>query len=228
MTVTTNDSGATWIEYVADGTVKRFDIPFPYLADAHIVVRDSDTLKTIATHYTVDNDTKTNGLPEIVFGTAPTNTHIVRIARKTPRDAVYSEDPQRGNTTALQALYLAQERFDEPVSVPFDIPATELSAGTTIEGVAPCNGTLKKLWTIIQTAIVTGGDITVKNATTDVAGLSITVADSATKGTVQSDTPTAGDATTRFKRGDRFQVVPSSGFNGGGAVSGKIDFMPDP
>ena len=108
----------------------------------------------------------------------------------------------------------------ETVYVPFDIPATELAAGTTIEVVSPIDGYVTDLTTIIQTAIVTGGAITVKIGTTDIVGLSITVADSATKGTVQTDARTAPSATDYVAAGGRIQIVPAAGFNGGGAVSG--------
>jgi hypothetical protein len=105
------------------------------------------------------------------------------------------------------------------VHIPFTIPATELSAGTTIELVSPVAGTVITLKTIIQTAIVTGGAITAKIGTTDITGLSITVADSATKGTVQTDNSTA---TNVVVVGDRIQIVPAAAFNGGGAVSGVL------
>lgn len=114
------------------------------------------------------------------------------------------------------------QRIGRLVYIPFDIPATELAAGTTIELVSPVAGAIHKLFTIVQTAIVTGGDITAKIDTTDVTGLSITVADSATKGTVQSDTPTAPSSTRVVAEGSRIQIVPSAGFNGGGAVSGCV------
>lgn len=113
-------------------------------------------------------------------------------------------------------------RIGKLVYIPFDIPATELAAGTSIELVAPCAGVVHKLFTIIQTAIVTGGAVTVEIATVAVTGLSITVADSATKGTVQSDTPTEPSATRTVAEGSRIEIQPSAGFNGGGAVSGYL------
>lgn len=113
-------------------------------------------------------------------------------------------------------------RIGKLVYIPFDIPATELAAGTSIELVAPCAGVVHKLFTIIQTAIVTGGAVTVEINTVAVTGLSITVADSATKGTVQTDTPTAPSTTRTVAEGDRLEVQPSAGFNGGGAVSGYL------
>ena len=105
------------------------------------------------------------------------------------------------------------------VYIPFSIPATELAAGTSIEIVSPVAGTVTTLKTIVQTAIVTGGNVSAKIGTTDITSLSIAVADAATKGTVQTDVSTGANTVVV---GDRIQIVPSAGFNGGGAVSGVI------
>lgn len=113
------------------------------------------------------------------------------------------------------------------VYVPFDIPATELSAGTTIEVISPVAGQVVMMKTIVQTAIVTGGDVTAKVGTTDISGLSITVANSTTKSTVQTDSIANTVATGAVVEGDRIQIVPSSGFNGGGAVSGYLKIQID-
>lgn len=103
-------------------------------------------------------------------------------------------------------------------------PATELAAGTPIDFIAPQSGFVKALRIIVQTAIVTGGVITLKIGTTDVPGISITVADAATKGTVQSDTPTAGADGRYVTKGDRMQIVASAAFNGGGALGFDVEF----
>lgn len=108
------------------------------------------------------------------------------------------------------------------VNLPFTIPATELSAGTTIELVCPAAGVIAGLRTIVQTAIVTGGDVTVKIGTTDVVGLTCTVADAAAKGSVVSDTPTEPSVTRTVAEGDRIQIVPAAAFNGGGALAGVL------
>lgn len=113
------------------------------------------------------------------------------------------------------------------IQVPFVIGATELSAGTAIELISPVAGYISKLVTTVQTAIVTGGAVTVEVATVAVTGLSITVADSATKGTVQSDTPTTPrSSTTIVAVGDRITVTPAAAFNGGGALAGYIEIDP--
>lgn len=107
--------------------------------------------------------------------------------------------------------------------VPFFLDATDLAAGTTFEIASPVDGFVTGLVTIVQTAIVTGGAVTVKVGTTDVAGLSITVADAAAKGTVQSDTATKGSATRAVAKNGRIQVVPAAAFNGGGALRGYVE-----
>ena len=106
--------------------------------------------------------------------------------------------------------------------LPFNIPATELSAGTTIEHIAPVDGYIDELSVIVQTAIVTGGTVTVGLGATPtlVAGLTVTVGDSATKGTRYTDTSTAGSSTRKVTKGDRIQIIPAAAFNGGGELRG--------
>lgn len=113
------------------------------------------------------------------------------------------------------------------IHIPFTISATELSAGTSIEMISPVAGTITTMKTIVQTAIVTGGAVTAKVGTTDITGLSITVADAATKGTVQTDSPTAGDDTDVVAVGSRIQIVPTAAFNGGGELRGILTIQID-
>ena len=61
--------------------------------------------------------------------------------------------------------------------------------------------------------ITTGGAITVEVNTAAVNGLSVTVADGAVAGEVDSDTPTDGHATTAVAVGDRIEIIPASAFN---------------
>jgi hypothetical protein len=112
------------------------------------------------------------------------------------------------------------------VYIPFVIGATELSAGTPTELIAPCAGRIARLRTTVQAAIVTGGAVTVDVNTVAVDGLSITVADSATVGTRQTDTPTAGHATAVVAAGDRIEIIPAAAFNGGGALAGVLEILP--
>lgn len=114
------------------------------------------------------------------------------------------------------------------VELPWNLDVADLATGTgaSYELVAPFDLVIEELVSVVRIAIVTGGALTVKNVTTDVDGLSITVADSATKGTKQTDTPTAGHATTVVTKGSRIQIVAADAFNGGGALNGVLKVRP--
>lgn len=86
-------------------------------------------------------------------------------------------------------------------------------AGTSLELVSPVNGNITKLTTVARGTITTGGAITVEVNTTAVDGLSVTVADAAAAGDVDSDTPTAGHASRAVSVGDRIEIIPASEFN---------------
>lgn len=109
-------------------------------------------------------------------------------------------------------------------SIPFYAEQVSVLAGTAaaIEIVAPCDLEILQLSTQVRVAVGTGGAVTVKNGTTDVVGLSITIADSATKGTQQTDTPTSGDATTLVSKGGRIQIVFADAFATTGAIDGVL------
>ena len=106
--------------------------------------------------------------------------------------------------------------------LPFVIPQTELLAGTKIDLVAPFDGRVDELQIVVQGAVTTGGAITVEVNTVAVAGLSITVANSATKGTVQSDKPDEPSTSRAFKKGDRLSIVPAAAFDTAGAINGNL------
>lgn len=105
----------------------------------------------------------------------------------------------------------------------FAINETDTLVGTPAELVAPVSGYISQLSVIVQKDVTTGGDVTANVGVTPVAGLACTIANAATKGTVVSDTPTAGDVTTFVKKGDRIQIVPGAPFNTAGAVSGFLE-----
>lgn len=109
------------------------------------------------------------------------------------------------------------------LTIPFAINQTDLLAPTNAELVSPVAGAITMLDTIVQIAVTTGGDVSALVGTTAVAGLACTVADAATKGTVASDTPTMGDATTIVAEGSRIQIAPAAAFNTAGAVSGFVE-----
>ncbi|WP_269929937.1 hypothetical protein [Aminobacter sp. HY435] len=106
--------------------------------------------------------------------------------------------------------------------VAFFIPQAILIANTSVEVVAPADGYINEMDTIVQAAITTGGTLTVLTGpagAVTVTGLSVAVANSATKGTRNNDAATGGSATRFVKKGDRIQVKPAS-FATGGAVDG--------
>ncbi len=116
------------------------------------------------------------------------------------------------------------EPFYEPrkVRIPFFINQTDLLAPTPAELISPVTGAITKIDTTVQVAITTGGTITAKAGTTTVAGLSVAIANAATKGTIGSGAPTSGDATATVAIDSRIQVVPA-GFASAGAVSGFVE-----
>lgn len=108
------------------------------------------------------------------------------------------------------------------IILPFAINETDTLAGTSAELISPVLGEIIGMSVIVQKAITTGGDVTALVGVTAVDGLACTIADAAAKGTVVSDRPTAGHASTLVNPGDRIQVAPAAAFNTAGAVSGFV------
>lgn len=213
--------------YTGNGTTTTYEVGFEFLDVSHVRVAVNGVVKVLGTDYSLGDVKAKQGAKAIIkFGTAPTNGHAIVFTRVTPRDY----DPGAlviSNIESRQALYMAQEAADAGRALIWEIGATELSAGTAVDYVAPFDGVIVDAYGIVDTAIVTGGDVTVNVGTTAVDGLTLTFANSATKGTVVSDTPTSGHATTRFKKGDRLSLVPSAAFNGGGALRGFLTIKPE-
>jgi len=88
-----------------------------------------------------------------------------------------------------------------------------IDAGTSLELTSPVAGDIVKVTTIARGTITTGGGITVEVATTAVDGLSVTVADGAVAGDIDTDTPTAGHASRAVAVGDRIEVIAAAAFN---------------
>lgn len=111
----------------------------------------------------------------------------------------------------------------EHIAIPFFINQTDLLAGTSQELIAPVDGYLVELHTTVQTAVTTGGAITVKTGdalATTVAGLTNTIADAATVGTRLSSSATSGSASRVVSKGDRISIQSAAGFATAGAVNG--------
>jgi len=88
-----------------------------------------------------------------------------------------------------------------------------VDAGTALELNSPVAGNISKLSVVTRGTITTGGAVTVEVATTAVDGLSVVVADGAAAGDLDTDTPTAGHASTAVAVGDRIEIIPAAGFN---------------
>ena len=88
-----------------------------------------------------------------------------------------------------------------------------VDAGTALELNSPVAGNISKLSVVTRGTITTGGAVTVEVNTTAVDGLSVVVADAASAGDLDTDTPTAGHASTAVAVGDRIEIIPAAGFN---------------
>lgn len=108
-------------------------------------------------------------------------------------------------------------------NIPFQIDQATLVANTSVELVSPVDGYVEDLRTTVQAAVTTGGTITVLLGDTGVAvtGLSVTIANAATKGTRAADSADLGTATRKVSKGDRIQIKPTS-FATAGAVNGTL------
>lgn len=136
--------------------------------------------------------------------------------------------PSRNNV-----LRVARDTVDLPpkLFVTENVDATRLSAGTSCWALAPLASFVERATTCVDTAIVTGGDVTFKISTVTIVGLTCTVADSAVVGSVVTDTPTtvtgAANA-TNVVTADRtaIEIVPAAAFNGGGALDVTLELNP--
>lgn len=113
------------------------------------------------------------------------------------------------------------------VPVQFAIAETQVLAGTSHEIVAPCDGYIVELQTIVTAAVGTGGEVSVEVNTVAVSGLTVVVADSASIGDVDSDTVANGTPTARVRKGDRIEIIPASEFATSGALSGNLIIRAD-
>lgn len=140
------------------------------------------------------------------------------------KEANVRSDTPSSKDRSLVAAINRQLRNSAVHRLYFNIPQTELLAGTAIEIVSPVAGNITGLTVIVQTAVTTGGDVTVNVGTTAVDGLTVPVASLATKGTVGSDAPSAADhATTVVAVGSRITVQGSAAFDTAGALAGYVE-----
>jgi hypothetical protein len=110
------------------------------------------------------------------------------------------------------------------IRMPFFFDETDLLAGTTQQTIAPVAGTVKRIVTCVKKQVTTGGAIGLTVAGSAVTGLSVTIGDAATVGTVQSDTPTS---VTRVAAYDALGVTAAAAFATAGEVFGFVEIIPD-
>lgn len=130
--------------------------------------------------------------------------------------------PYASREAAIKLAELAERK-----QVQFFINQTDLLAGTAQELIAPCDGYIVGLYTTVQAAVTTGGDITVEASNAAVTGLSVTIGDAAAAGSRVSDTIAYGVASAKVKKGDRIEVVPAAAFATAGAVNGFVEILAD-
>jgi hypothetical protein len=89
-----------------------------------------------------------------------------------------------------------------------------VDAGTSLYLVSPFAGIIRSAYAVPDATVTTGGDITLAIATVAVAGITVTVGNGATAGTVSSDTaPTLASATAVVAAGDAIEVIFPAAFN---------------
>jgi len=107
------------------------------------------------------------------------------------------------------------------VAVPFEIPATEYAAGTSIFVTSPVDGFIVGVETVVTTATTGDQTLTVELGTTAVDGLSVAIAGSSAVDTKDSDTASYRHATAAVDKGDGIELVITS-TPSAGAVNGHI------
>jgi hypothetical protein len=134
------------------------------------------------------------------------------------------------NSANLQALF---RNYLGEVRIPFYFNQTDLLAPTSQDIIAPFDGYISELYTIVQAAVTTGGTIKAQINGSDVTNAVNTVGNAAAKGTRARATkngspylPGAGaTAVQNFLRGDRITLVAAS-FATAGAVNGMVGLTP--
>lgn len=140
-----------------------------------------------------------------------------------PRAGVVRDIDAAGVWVEISAA--ASAGAQKSVFLPFAINEADTLAPTNAELVSPVSGRIARMTTIVQKAVTTGGDVTALVDNTAVAGLACTIADAATKGSIITDTPTAGDASTLVAAGQRIQIAPGAPFATAGAISGVLEIV---
>lgn len=99
---------------------------------------------------------------------------------------------------------------------------TGILAGTDLDLIAPVGGYITELGVVVDTAVTAGDLVGVEINTVAVAGLTVDVADGATKGTRYTGNATAGSSTRRVEKGDRISITFGADFATAGNLNGYI------
>jgi hypothetical protein len=107
------------------------------------------------------------------------------------------------------------------------IEQVDLLAGTSHFVTAPVSGYISKLSTVVKKAVTTGGAITLELGGEGVLGISNTIADSATVGSLVTSTPTkTNDLSTRVAKGDAIEIVGDTAFATAGELWVLVEITP--
>lgn len=110
------------------------------------------------------------------------------------------------------------------VYLAFFINQTDLLAATSHFVACPVAGFVTKCTTAVKKAVTTGGDITVEIGGTAVAGLTVTVADAAAVGDIDTDLPTTPtEATAAIAKDGAIEIVIDSAFATAGELGGFVE-----
>ncbi len=104
----------------------------------------------------------------------------------------------------------------------FFVNATDFAAGTNHHLPNVLAGTVKKVGTIVQATVTGAQTVTLKADNTTVDGLSITIPTAAAVGSVVTDIPTAGHASTAADKNSDFEVLVTS-TPSAGSMAGYIE-----
>lgn len=184
----------------------------------------SGTYTSLNVTATISNGSATVYSEIIAFNASGVDTSNPFDANSSLPSVQYSlpSEPTSGQIIVFDGLIWTNKNCNKTIG--FQISSTDLLAHTTQQFIAPCDGVITELVTIVQTAVTTGGTIKVQINGVDVSGATITVANSATVGTVQHGFANGG-TTAAIKENDVVTLVTAS-FATAGALNGMIKFVP--
>lgn len=117
---------------------------------------------------------------------------------------------------------VALPRHNDYVRVPFQLTEAEMDAGGSFWVIPNVTGVVHDAATVVENTVTTGGDITFEIGGTAVDGLTVTIANSAVAGEVDTATATYGHASTAITAGTAIEIVVPAAFNASAPVNGYI------